>query len=156
MIFSHFSAGDDFSTYPKAIRTALQFLKDNDIAAMQPGHYPIDGERIYARVMDLTTKPLAETMPEAHQRYCDVQYWPEGREVLGVALDLGGNPVHSHDVEADMIYYSSVPNESFITAFPGCFAVFFPYDIHRVAVCDGAPQTFRKCIVKVSMEALKD
>lgn len=63
------------------------------------------------------------------------------------------------DVEAreaaDTWFLESVPDESFVLARPGCVAVFFPWDAHRPGVALGESTTFRKCVVKVSMELLE-
>lgn len=92
MIFSSFSAKDDLSAYPQALRKALEFLKNTDILALEPGEYPIEGRNIYAKVFDLTTAPLEQTHPEVHEKYCDVQYWANGPGTLWHRPGFGGQP----------------------------------------------------------------
>lgn len=154
MIISSFSAQDDLSAYPQAIQKALEFLKNTDILALEPGEYPIEGRDIYVKVFDITSAPVEQTHPEVHEKYCDVQYWVNGRERFGYAPDLGGNRVVAVKPEEDVRFYESVPNESFIQTQPGCFAIFFPYDAHRPGVCIDQPETFRKCVVKVSVDRI--
>ena len=42
-----------------------------------------------------------------------------------------------------------------VHAVKGCYAVFFPNDVHRPGVCvDGKPLDYRKVVVKVSLDLL--
>ena len=154
MIFSSLKSGDSIAVYPEAIRKALEFLKNTDIEAMQPGDYPIDGDKLFAKVFDLTTLAVEETKPEIHHKYIDVQFWPSGSERFGIAPYLGGGTIVEAREDADTYFLESVPNESFVTATPGCFAVFFPWDAHRPGTILGEQATFRKCVVKVSTDLL--
>lgn len=154
MIFSSLKTGDELQAYPEAIRRALNFLNDNDVEQMEVGDYPIEGDRLYAKVFDLTTQPVENTHPEIHTKYIDVQYWPSGSERFGIAPYYGGGEVVEARESADTYFLKEVADESFVTARPGCFAVFFPWDAHRPGTVLGEPATFRKCVVKVSMELL--
>ena len=154
MIFSTLKNADKLTYYPEAIQKALDFVKNTDLFALKPGSYPIDGDRIYAKIFDLTTKPVEETHPEIHKKYIDVQYWPAGSERFGVAPYYGGGTVVDCDESDDLYFLDCVADESFVTARPGCFAVFFPWDAHRPGTVLGEPATFRKCVVKVSVDLL--
>jgi len=154
MIFSNLNSSDNFSCYPQAIQTALRFISEHNIDKMQPGEYQIDGDKIYAKIFDITTENLENTYPESHKRYCDVQYWQRGRERFGIAPDKQDNPIHKTDEAEDLILYKQALGESFVEAREGCFAVFFPYDIHRPGVQADGPLTFRKCVVKVRVDLL--
>lgn len=155
MIFSSIKSRDDRQAYPAAIRKAIEFVEHTDIAALAPGDYPIDGDRIYAKIFDLTTLPVEQTHPEVHIDHCDVQFWVAGREQFGIAPYLGGGKVIEAREGDDTYFLESVPNESFVTATPGCFAVFFPWDAHRPGVMLDGQTTFRKCVVKVRVEMMK-
>ena len=154
MIFSSFQTGDSLVAYPAAIRRALEFLKTTDIEALKPGDYPIDGEKIFAKVFDLTTLPVSETHPEIHKRYIDVQYWPAGSERFGIAPYFGSEEIVDAREAEDLYFLASAADESFVIARPGCFAVFFPWDAHRPGTVLDAPATFRKCVVKVRTDLL--
>ena len=103
----------------------------------------------------MTTKPFAETRPEVHRQYADVQFSVCGREQIGVASDDGGNAV-AEDLlaERDLLFYAGVQNESMLTMTPGSFAVFLPSDVHRPGVAVGGPATVRKVVVKVRVSLL--
>lgn len=154
MYFSNLRSGDPLDHYPAAIQKALQYLRDTNIEALEPGDYPIDGDRIFAKVVDLTTRSVDQTYPEIHKKYVDVQYWPVQGEKFGIAPYLGGGKVVAAQEANDTWFLESVPGESFVTTAPGCFAVFFPWDAHRPGTHLDGEATFRKCVVKVSVELL--
>lgn len=154
MIFSSIHAKDVRHTYPKAIQTALEYLKANDFTAMETGVYEIQGKEIYAQVMDAVTRPYEEGRPEVHEKYVDVQFLASGREKLGFTPDTGNYEVDERFDERDLIFYKSVENEGFIEATPGCYSIFFPADVHRPGLISGESMTVRKVVVKVSVDLL--
>ncbi len=155
MIYSSIYANDDISKYPEAIQKALNYCKTTDIAALEPGTYPIEGDMIYAKVFDNTSKPVAETHSEFHNKYIDVQFFVTGGELMGyapkkkddVAL-CGQNP------DDDVYFTDEVEGEQFIKLVPGDYIMLFPNDLHRPGVTDAEPNTYRKAVVKVAIAAL--
>lgn len=155
MIFSSVQAGEDFRCYPQAIQKAIRYAMSTDFSGVEDGRQEIDGDNMYANLFHVTTKPKAETHPELHKKYVDVQFWLEGEELCGVAPYTGGGAVVEAREDEDVYFYEDVPNESFLRASKGCYAVFFPNDAHRPGVCtDEGPATFRKVVVKVSVDLL--
>lgn len=156
MICSSIHAKDDWGKYPKAIQTALQYLKENadKFTSMETGVYEIQGKEIYAQVMDAQTKPVSEGRPEVHEKFVDVQFLASGEEKLGFTPDTGAYEVDERFDERDLIFYKSCENEGFITATPGCYSMFFPNDVHRPGCMVGEPMTVRKVVVKVSVALL--
>jgi len=157
MIFSKLNAADTFEAYPKAIQRALAYLRRADFSTLALGRHPIEGEAMFANVMDMTTRPFEGSHPEVHQKYIDLMYWPEGGERIGVAPVLGHERVVRADPEGDISLLDTVENESFLTATAGFFGIFFPWDAHRPGLYLGdGPATSRKCVIKISMELLKE
>ncbi len=154
MIFSSIYAKDDFVKYPKAIQTALEYLKAHDFTAMETGVYEIQGKDIFAQVMDAQTGEMSEKRPECHERYVDVQFLAAGRERLGFTPDTGKYEVDEHLEDRDLIFYKTVENEGFVEAVPGCYSIFFPADVHRPAIASGESMKIRKVVVKVSVDLL--
>lgn len=154
MIFSSIYSNDDFKNYPQAIQKAVEYLKSNDFVNMEPGVYEIDGKKMYAQVFDADTDAAETKRPEVHEKYLDVQFLASGKEKLGFTPDTGKYEVDERFDERDLIFYKSVENEGFITSTPGCFCVFFPWDVHRPAVVADQPMKVRKVVVKVSIDLL--
>lgn len=154
MIFSSIYSNDSFTNYPKAVQKAIKYLKDNDFNKMETGVYEIQGKEIYAQVFDAQTDVVETKKPEVHEKFLDVQFLASGEEMLGFTPDTGKYEIDERIDERDLIFYKSVENEGFIKAVPGCFCVFFPFDVHRPAVCVDKPMKIRKVVVKVSTELL--
>jgi YhcH/YjgK/YiaL family protein len=149
MIFSSVETDNTYAAYPEVIREVIEYLKRHDFVNMEPGVYEIQGNDIYAQVFDATTGRAEDKKPESHRRYLDIQYLASGQEKIGFAPLDDDCVVDEHIRERDLIFYNKVGNESFITALPGCFTIFFPWDVHRPAVAVEKPMTIRKVVVKV-------
>jgi YhcH/YjgK/YiaL family protein len=156
MIFGHVNDLESgFAWLPNPLKTALGHLKKTDFAALPVGNYELQGRDIYVQVIDLSTKPFAETRPEVHREYIDVQFLFRGAENIGFAADTGNNKLSEDLLQArDLLFYTAMENESTLTMTPGSFAVFFPSDVHRPACAAGEPVAIRKIVVKVRMSLL--
>lgn len=154
MIYSSIYANDDCSKYPKAIQRAIEYLKNTDILSLEPGEYPIEGDKIYAKVFDNTSKTVAETHPELHKNYMDVQFWASGSELMGLCLKKKEYEVIETHEDQDLYFLGEVEGEQFLRMEKGDYIVLFPNDIHRPGVAEKEPQTYRKAVVKVSMDLI--
>jgi len=155
MIFSSIHANDDLKKYPEAIQRAITYVATTDFSKLPDGVYEIDGKRLYAQVFAYTSKPKDECKPELHRKYLDVQFWPCGEELFGIAPSNGVGNCTEEILERDLYFYDGVANESFVHATEGCYAIFFPNDVHRPGVCLGdKPLSYRKVVVKVAVELL--
>lgn len=154
MIFSSIYAKDVVHAYPKALRTAIEYLKSTDFSKIENGTYEIQGKEIYVSVMDAVTKPLEEGKAEAHEKYVDVQFVIEGREKLGFVNDDGSYEIEERFEDRDIMFYKPLKNEGFVEAVPGCYSIFFPADIHMPCLMVEEPEKIRKAVVKVSVDLL--
>ncbi len=156
MIFGHVNDFESaFSWLPQPLKIAVDHLKRTDFAKLPTGNYDLQGKDIHVQVIELTTRPFAETRPEVHRQYIDVQFLVRGREKIGVASDTGNNVV-AEDLlaERDLLFYAGMENESTLTMTPGSFAVFMPSDVHRPACAFEQPEAIRKVVVKVRASLL--
>lgn len=83
-----YGALEDLGRYRGMFRSLdilIDWLADHDPAELPLGSNPIDGENVFANVMDATTRPEAEAHFETHRRYMDLQIDLEGREAFKVA-----------------------------------------------------------------------
>lgn len=118
MIFGHIAQPNP-CRLPAAIERALDFLRSTDFRNMEPGVVEIDGKNIFAQVIDLTTRDVAENRPEVHRRYTDIQFLARGEEKIGIAIDTGNNQISESLLEQrDIIFYHASEHESFIEMIP--------------------------------------
>ncbi len=156
MIFQSTKAKDDISKYPEAIQKAIRYASETDFSRIPDGRQEIDGERMFANLFHIDTKTIAESHPELHEKYVDVQYWIEGEELCGIGtIDRIGKEIERRAAD-DIYFVDHVDGEFFIHPTQGCFAVFFPNDAHRpgIAVDGMTPVNIRKVVVKVSIDLL--
>lgn len=133
------------------IRAALDYLAKTDFAAMEPGRYAIDGDKVYAMVQCYETRPREKGKWEAHRRYIDVQYVVEGIEAMGYAPLDKLTVTQPYIEEKDCLFLAG---EGSILKVPAkTFAVFFPQDAHMPCLAVAAPAPVRKVVVKVAVEA---
>ncbi len=85
MIIGTLAACERYYALGARFRKALEFLKEHDVAAMEPGRYDIEGDDVFALVQEYVTKTIDGCTLEAHQVYADVNYVAEGFEYLGYA-----------------------------------------------------------------------
>lgn len=122
------------------ISAALRYLAATDFSHVEPGRYPLDGDRLFAMVQRNKTKPAGEAVYEAHRRYIDVQYVVQGVERMGYAPLRADTPVHTaYDAEKDFALYNAVG--TLFDVPPGAFTVFFPHDMHAPGLAGGNPPT---------------
>ena len=95
MISGNIHEKSDLAVLPEPLQRAVQFLKDNDLAAHEPGKFELDGDKMILQVIDQSTGPRENLRPECHRKYIDVQFLAAGRPRAHrlVIPDLGDNEV---------------------------------------------------------------
>ncbi|ENF6095861.1 YhcH/YjgK/YiaL family protein [Salmonella enterica] len=154
MIFGHIAQPNP-CRLPSAIEQALDFLRNTDFRTLEPGVVEIDGQNIFAQIIDMTTRDAAKNRPEVHRRYLDIQFLAWGEEKIGVAIDTGNNQISESLLEQrDIIFYHDSEHESFIEMIPGSYALFFPQDVHCPGCNKNIATPIRKIVVKVAIDVL--
>lgn len=64
----------------QAIQKAINYLKENDLVAMETGRYELDGDNMILQVLDVQTTERCNLRPEVHETYIDVQFLAKGKE----------------------------------------------------------------------------
>ena len=128
---------------------AVDFLKNTDLEALEPGKYEIDGKNVYANVTAYTTIPWEEAKYEAHEHYTDIQYVSEGSEIMSYA------PVHEMTVKVPynpdkdvVLFENTTPGLQVVTG-AGQYLIFNPWDAHKPKAANGEPAPIKKVIVKI-------
>ena len=134
---------------------AFEFLLS--LSADSPeGDTPLDGERLFGRVMSYETRSPEEGLLESHQRYIDIQTTLDGAEGIEWfprdSLDVK-NP---YDKETDVeLYHRPEVIPARVDVLPGMFGVFFPRDAHLAQqVVGGKREHIKKAVVKVDMDLI--
>ena len=153
MISGNIHEASNLAVLPEPLRRAVQFLKETDLAAHEPGRFELYGDKMILQVLDQTTGPREGLRPEVHRKYIDVQFLAAGGPER---IDLGDNEVDENllDTPRDICFYKNNPaaREGVIEMQPGSYAMFFPWDVHIPAIQVDAPAPIRKIVVKVALD----
>lgn len=148
MIFSALSQAGRYAALHPLFSRAFGFIRDNDLHALAPGRYPVEGEQLFAIVEQAPGKPREQARLECHRRYIDIQLVLDGSEEMGwKPLADCLNPVSDYSEEKDIRFFHDAP-ASWIAVPPEHFCVFFPEDAHAPLVSAGE---VRKVIFKIAV-----
>ncbi|NOU96429.1 DUF386 family protein [Paenibacillus sp. LMG 31456] len=132
-----------------AIEELNKALKENPAE----GRIEINGDKMYASIMEFDAKPMEEQLAEKHELYIDVHYLIEGEETIGwSSLREDTKASKPYDSEQDYALYEPSQDETLLHLKPGMFAVFFPNDIHRPGM--GQSTRIKKAVVKIHVGLL--
>ncbi len=137
-------------------RRAFEHLLWLDADAADTEMTPLEGEDLMARVMTYPTRPVADAVLEAHDRYVDIQMSISGGERIDWFPRAALAVETPYDPDSDAVFFErpgiapvSIPN------LPGRFAVFFPEDAHSPQLAlDDTCALVKKVVVKVRLAAL--
>jgi len=132
------------------IAEALEYIKNNDLSAIAPGKYEINGDKVRMIVNEYEQKCTDRVKLEAHRKNIDVQYWVSGSELMGYAPLTSQPLVGSYNDADDYAIYES--NASFTNLEPGMFAIYFPTDLHTANADEQCDSKVRKIVFKVATE----
>lgn len=132
------------------LRKAIDFLAQTDFSKLEARKYPIEGDKMFALLMEITTKSRSEQPAEKHERFLDIHYLVEGTETIGWgAQSEQTQPIQLFDPENDFAIFDDVTNETELRLIPGMYVVFFPEDIHRPGLSGISPVSARKVVLKI-------
>ena len=149
MILDKIENRSKYFSLANRFETGLKFLKENDLNDLSEGKHEIQGEDVYIIISSYITKSPAESYPEAHKVYADIQYMVNGSEKIGYEYYSGQNIFKEYDTEKDFMLYERA--EGSVILREGIFGIFFPDDIHQPGLIIGEPMEVRKAVVKVRL-----
>ena len=126
---------------------AFDYLEQTDLATLPDGRNDIDGDDLFAMVVDGPTRRMADAEWEAHRNYHDIQLVTEGIEQMGFANVEDLSETMPYNVEQDAALYAG---EGTMVPVPaGTFVLFAPQDAHMPSIAITDPSRVRKIVVKV-------
>lgn len=149
---------ENASAYPfgPAFRKAVEWVKK--ITADTPnGRYGIDGDKMYATVMEYETEEGAPSKFEVHRRYADLQVLIAGHETIFVrmAKGLSVHTPYNPEKDCEFLTAGSRNDAANLQLFPGCFAFLLPQDAHmgKGVTCLGRSK-LKKVVIKIALDLL--
>ena len=140
-----------------AFRKAVEFVRGLNPDSPD-GRHEIDGNNIYANVMEYETEDAAPEKYEVHRVYADLQALISGHETLFVrrAENLSVHTPYNAEKDYAFLSPSDRISEVNLALFPGTFALLLPQDAHmgkgatRLGRCK-----LKKVVVKIALDQLK-
>lgn len=153
MIYDGLGAIGLYRRMSRGLDALIDWLAENDPAELPNGITKIDGDRVFANVMDATTRTFEDARFEVHRRYMDVQVDLEGAERF-MTTPGAVVPAGDFDVAADKGYCHAAPDNHDLlegSLAGGRFAVFMIGEPHMPnLVAPGCePGRIRKVCFKV-------
>jgi len=151
MILDHIQHSSEYESlhplFPEAFANLRRLANTPDLP---DGRLDIDGDRLFALVMEGQGKSKASSRIEAHRRYIDIQYTSEGSELIGWIPLADCHHALGYDESKDVEFFDDVIRQ-WIAVPAGHFAVFLPHDAHAPMANDGEP--VKKIVIKVAMNS---
>ena len=153
MIFDSIHNAQRYETISTNLKIALEYMRENDLAAMDPGRYSLaEGKVLVIIKKGYLTKEQDQAKWESHLQNIDIQYMLEGREQIGVAPAEQLQPRTEYDQESDKILYTH-EDQGFMTCLDkGDFLILFPGEAHATCLNAGGLHTCNKAVIKVALE----
>lgn len=128
---------------------AVDFLMNTDLENLEAGKYIIDGDNVFANVVEYTTIPWEEAKYEAHQNYTDIQYVINGSEVMTYAPVDQLNVSVPYNPDKDAVLFDNANPGLKVAVHAGEYMIFNPWDGHKPKAANGEPAPIKKVIVKI-------
>jgi YhcH/YjgK/YiaL family protein len=127
----------------------VDFLSKNDLAGLPLGRNVIDGDHVYANVMEIKPKSQEEARLEVHRRYIDIQIPLTADERMGYSPLCELPEIEFVEADDAALYPVGTLARDYFNVRMGEFVVFFPQDAHAPAIT-GKPM--KKVVIKVAVE----
>lgn len=132
--------------------TALTYIASTDLGSLPEGKTVIDGDRVFANVMQADTNPDTERVYEFHEKYYDIQIDLEGSEEVRFGTEYR-EVTQQYDPAKD-IGFGHCVCEAGCRLSPGRFVICEPQEPHQPGGAVGGKSAhIRKIVVKVAQAA---
>ena len=136
-------------------KQAMEFLMTLEPDAEEK-EYPLDGDRVFARIMSYETIPAESARFEAHRTYADIQTVLSGEEILEWSPTSGLEVTSPYDSSKDVEFYSRLqPGRTQVRLSPGFFALLLPQDAHAPQLQCGKAVKVKKVVIKIDIDLLR-
>ncbi len=137
---------DKYASLNPLFAQAIEFLKSNDLQAMEIGKTELQGKDLVVNIQQTAPKAKEQAKLETHNLFIDIQIPLSGTEIMGYTPTKDCLPADAvYNPEKDITFYEGAA-ESYIALHPGMFAIFFPQDGHAPGI---TPVGVKKVVVKI-------
>lgn len=136
----------------KNIDTAINYVLNTDLLALECGKHLIDGNEVYINRQSYIAKDLENAFYESHKNYIDLQIVLSGNEGFEVtdALDEGLVENIPYNAEKDVLKYKNHAAHPVKFTLNQGFAILFPEDVHMPGLNVDNKQV-EKAVIKIKL-----
>jgi len=147
MVIDTLANADKYYGLHKNFKVAFEYLKANDLLAMEVGKYEVaDGVLAIISDKEGVTTEVASGKFECHNKNIDIQLCIRGHETIGwKPRNDCKEPKGEFNEEKDVIFYADAP-DTYFSLKGGQFAIFYPEDVHAPMIGN---DLIKKLVVKV-------
>lgn len=135
----------------EGIAKALLYIRQNDVAAIEPGRYEIESDRLIMIVFEYNNTTTDKHKLEGHRRYIDLQYWVSGSELMGHEIFNSQPLVEDYNEKADYAFYNC--DATYTRLSPGMFVIYYPTDLHTAVSDPRSDSKVKKIVFKIQVES---
>lgn len=157
MIYLELSNLANLSFLPDALVQGIQFITEKVSDKNLPtGKYEIDGDDVYANVMDYQTEDASNKQAEVHLDYIDIQALIMGTEEICFGDSVNWKQIDGdYQSEGDYALLDNIDNQQSMRLRPGVGMIFLPGEVHKPGCSINAKsENVRKVVVKVHKKKL--
>ncbi len=125
----------------------VDFMKEHDLASLEPGKYVIKGKDLFLNVLLIKGKTKEAALMESHKNMLDIQIPLSGDETFGYTPLCDLPEVEYNEVKDASKY--AIEAQTYVTCKPGQFALFLPQDGHTPCISDA--EELKKAVFKVTV-----
>jgi len=139
---------------PPEIFTKIKDFLSKLTSLTPDGYYPIEGDKIFVRVMAYSVREKEECMIEAHNKYIDIQSTLTGAEGIDIFVRRDLKTETAYNIEEDVEFYApgnAIPYVN-VENHPGYFTMIFPEEAHRpmqITKSYSSSNPIKKFVIKV-------
>ncbi len=131
------------------ISKAIDYILSGKAENLPAGKTEIDGDEVFLLMNEYETKDQTECKTESHRIYIDIQWMIAGSEKVGFSFLDNQKATESYNPEKDYTFYEA--SLDYFELKQGCFAIFFPTDLHCPSIAIHTPMKIRKAVLKVKI-----
>jgi biofilm protein TabA len=149
MVIDNLKNCEMYYSLNKNFEKSFAFIKEYLKAPKENGTYEIDGQSVYALVMDVQLKDMGRM--ETHKKYIDIQYIVKGSEIVRLINKQYLEVEEDCTPKRDVIFYKPNKGSSEVKFFENNFMIFFPEDGHEPGILLEESTNTKKIVVKVGI-----
>ena len=142
----------DLADYSPILQNVLKIFRKYDFKSSVEGRIVVDSNT-YIQVLTYETKDITKDSFECHQKYMDVHYILEGKEIIDVSSEIYSSFSDNYDEQRDIEYFDPPKGYNSVVLKAGDFLIIGLNELHRTnGRVSSESDLVKKIVVKIRRE----